>query len=330
MTSSPHTRLWLVILFLITLALSLLRYSADRSITGSFSLAWPDNSIAHFRLTALIIALIVGANLALSGLFLQSLLRNPLAEPFILGLSSGAGLGVMIALYVGHVMKLGDLSASSQTLPAVAGSLATLAIVFALSHRRRVLDPVSLILIGTVCSTIAGAGIMFFQHLVPTGLRAEFTTWLMGFIPEVASPSFLFASASLTFFAIIVGLVLAKSMDAATLGDDEARSVGLHLPRFRAILFTLAGILAAVTVALAGPIGFVGLVAPHASRFILGPRHAPLVIASACIGASIILAADSFRQMLDFGAGRMPIGILTALFGGPVFIYLLLSGRGRA
>ena len=123
---------------------------------------------------------------------------------------------------------------------------------------------------------------------------------------------------------------MGRSMDAATLADDEAHSVGLAIGRQRLAMFVLAGILAAVAVAVVGPIGFVGLIAPHVARLILGPRHGLLALGAALCGVVLLVGADVARQALDLGAGRMPPGIFTAIIGGPMFIWLLLTGRGQS
>jgi iron complex transport system permease protein len=312
-----------------------LRLYITRSMVGDVSLHWPAANVAGFRWTALANGAIVGASLGLSGMLLQALLRNPLAEPFILGISSGAGLGVMIALYIVTVHASAAQQVSSQssvfTLPAMMGAIGVLGLVYLLGQRRGVLDPVSLVLVGVIISTVCGAGIMFVQHLVPTGLRGEFTSWLMGYIPEVTlSRSSALLWSGVTFLGLVLAVILGGAMDVATLGDDEARSVGLAIGRVRSGLFVLAGLLAAIAVAIAGPIGFVGLIAPHAARLVLGPRHASLAIGSAMLGVAIVVGADVARQAIDVGGGRMPIGIFTALLGGPAFIWLLLSGRGQA
>lgn len=312
-------------------AVGLLRLLIDRDpVSGVVSLAWPQPSYASLRWTALVLGAIVGGGLAICGVMLQALLRNPLAEPFILGLSSGAGLGVMAAMYVAYALGHAGWLGESHSAPAVAGALAVLALVYALGQKRGVLDPVSLVLVGVIVSAVCGAGIMFFQHLVPTGLRGQFTLWLMGNINEGISRASLLIAASLTGLGIVVGVVMGRAMDAATLGDDEARSVGLSIGWLRFGMFVLAGAIAAVTVSVAGPIAFVGLIAPHAARLLLGPRHGPLIIGSALAGVALVVGADVARQALDFGGGRMPIGVFTAIIGGPAFIWLLLSGRGQA
>jgi iron complex transport system permease protein len=318
-----------MLIFIVIAYVRLMIYRDPR--VGRIEFEWPEADLRTYRWTPLLAGMIVGASLAVSGVLLQALLRNPLAEPFILGLSSGAGLGVMAAMYV--VYALGATESTflgTRAGPAIAGGLATLAVVYTLGQRRGWLDPVSLVLVGVIVSAVAGAGIMFFQHLVPTGLSGEFTLWLMGNIPLSLTELTLWLSAGLAAFGICVGVIMGKAMDVATLGDDEARTVGLSIGSLRLWMFALAGTLAAVTVAIAGPIGFVGLIAPHAARLALGPRHTTLVIGAALCGMIVIVGADAARQAIDLGGGRMPIGIFTAVIGGPAFIWLLRSGRGQS
>jgi len=239
-------------------------------------------------------------------------------------------LGVMAAMFAVHQLGLTGWIADAYTLPAIIGGLATLAVVYGLGQRRGLLDPVSLVLVGVIVSSICGAGIMFFQHAVTTGLRSEFTLWLMGHIPQTVSPWTLGFTVGLTLLAAAWACRMGGAMDVGTFGDDEARSVGLRLGRVRFLMFALAGTLAATTVAVAGPIGFVGLVCPHAARLVLGPRHGALVVGAALAGIIMVVGADVARQGIHLGTGRMPIGIFTAFIGGPAFIALLLTGRGRS
>lgn len=301
----------------------------DREPTGLIGLAWPEPAYSQFRWISMANGMIAGATLGVSGVLLQALLRNPLASPFILGASSGAGLGVMVALYLAYSTGETVFTAAGSTIPATLGAVGTLGVVYALSQRKGWIDPVSLILIGVVVSTICMAGIMFFQHLVPTGLRGEFTTWLMGYIPENTSFEVLLLTGSIAALCLVLAILLGNAMDVASLSDDEAHSVGLEIRLQRITMFVLAGVLTAVAVAVVGPIGFVGLISPHVARLVLGPRHAPLVLGAACCGVIVLVGADVGRQALDLGGGRMPPGIFTALIGGPVFIWLLLTGRGR-
>jgi iron complex transport system permease protein len=321
--------LGLAALALMAIAVCVLRIYITRA-NGDVFLSRPDGSIATFRFTAMSVGVIVGCALAVSGVLLQALLRNPLAEPFILGISSGAGLGVMAAMYIAYLRHGLGAGGEERLTPAIIGALLTLALVYLLGQRRGWLDPISLVLVGVIVSAVCGAGIMFFQHLVDTGLRSQFTLWLMGYIPESVDVWALRASALIAIIGLIVGVIMGRAMDAATLGDDEARSVGLAVGPLRLAMFALAGLLAAATVAIAGPIGFVGLIAPHAARLVLGPRHTALVIGAALCGVALVVGSDVARQAIDLGGGRMPIGVFTALIGGPAFIWLLLSGRGQS
>ncbi|MHC4990828.1 MAG: FecCD family ABC transporter permease [Planctomycetota bacterium] len=245
----------------------------------------------------------------------------------------------MVQLAVAHLAVGGGAAAVAvrwsdavpgHTLPALLGALMTLTVVYLLSQRRGLVDPITLLLIGIVVSTICGAGIMFCQHLVPAGAKSDFLVWLMGHVPEATQTSGLVFSGTLMGIGLVVATTMGRAMDAATLGDAEARSVGLSIGPLRVGLFALAGALTAVTVALAGPIAFVGLIAPHAARLVLGPRHGPLVVGAALLGVIVVVGADAARQAIDLGGGRMPIGIFTALLGGPAFIWLLLSRKGQA
>ena len=335
--SKPHKRQgrlwWILVLLAVAIAVCILRLLIDRTPQGEVSLAWPQagpQGWAVFRWTALAVAAIVGCSLSTSGVMLQALLRNPLASPFILGLSAGAGLGVMIAMYIAsETPGVGD-QMRVDAVPALVGALGVMCIVYLLAQRGGVLDPLTLILVGVIVSAICGAGIMCVQFLVPTGTRGEFMGWLMGSIPQIVSGPTLVIAGGIALGGVLIGLLMGRAMDTASLSDAEARSVGLWIGWLRLLLFCVAGILTAMTVAIAGPIAFVGLVAPHVGRLLLGPRHGGLVVGSALIGIALVVGADAARQGLDLGAGRMPIGVFTALLGGPLFLWLLLSGRGQA
>jgi iron complex transport system permease protein len=320
----------LVVLAVVALAAMALRLLIDRDLDGAISLVWPDDRLLPIRSTALIMGAIVGVSLAVSGVLLQALLRNPLASPFILGVSAGAGLGVTAAKYINYRVGEELIPESGEILPALGGAVFTLVLVWLLGRRRGWLDPVSLVLVGVVIATMLGALTMALQYMSPAGLHKDISVWMMGHIPESKPLTTLLAAGTCALVGVVVGVLLGRAMDAATLGDDEARSVGVSMGALRVWLFLLAGALAASAVAVAGPIGFVGLVAPHAARLVLGPRHGPLVIGAALLGVAIVVGADVARQAIDFGVGRFPIGIFTALIGGPVFIWLLRTGKGQS
>ena len=303
------------------------RLMITRSTTGELSFVWPESVYIGYRLVPMIAAIIVGGALGVSGMGLQVLLRNPLASPWILGLSSGAGLGVMASMMIEHYRGIGI--PEGETIGAIAGAILALVAVYSLSRGRGGLDPVTMVLVGVVVSVICGAGIMVLQHLVPMGLRGSFTTWLMGSLPETMS----YVRLGILGGVVCVGTLLlawwGPSLDAACLSDDEATSVGVHLPSLRFRLFLVSSILAAVGVIIAGPIAFVGLIAPHGARLLLRSNHRMLAFGSAIVGALLLVCADDARQLLDLGTGRLPVGILTSGIGGFVFLLLLLRGRGK-
>ncbi|MCB9846245.1 MAG: iron ABC transporter permease [Phycisphaeraceae bacterium] len=316
MVSRP--RIALIALGLLLVASVLLRLCAQ-----SASLAWPqDPVILEIRAHRIAIAATVGAALSLAGLALQALLRNPLASPDLLGLASGAGLGVTCSYFAGHLAGLGSTALYGTTTPAILGSFITLGATYLLAQRRGLLDPVPLILLGVIVSILCSAGTMLLQSLLPDG-GLETRRWLLGSLREDAPTLqlWLIAVASVAGLAWLVRT--GRAMDAASLGDDEAASVGVRLGALRISLFLIAGLLTAGSVMLAGPVGFVGLVCPHVARLLAGPSHRALAVCSALAGAALVVLADVLVRVVEPSSGRLPIGVLTALLGGPVFILLL-------
>jgi len=154
--------------------------------------------------------------------------------------------------------------------------------------------------------------------------------WFMGQVPEMPSRGTLFTAIMVLSIAFAASVRSAAALDVASTSDDEAESLGVSLRTLRVMLFVCAGTLASASVALCGPIAFVGFVAPHIARVVLGARHTALVPASLLAGAAVLVWADAIRQSIDIGAGRLPIGVLTALIGGPIFLIVLRSGRSRS
>ena len=325
------TRRWLMLgaLLLAAVVVCLLRLLIDRPPGGDLTLSWPHPDWMQFRLTAMATAVIVGGSLAIAGALLQTMLRNPLASPFILGVSSGAGLGLMIMAWLVYMTGAPVTSLPGQWWPsALAGAMGALAVVFLLGRRRgdggsAWLDPVALVLVGVVVSTICAGGMMFFQHLVPTGLRGQFTTWLMGSIPEYVSIWRLVLSASLAIIGLLYALGQHRNLDVCLLSDDEAVALGVPLGTLRLGVFLVCGVLTSIAVSLAGPIAFVGLIGPHAARLLVGARHAWLLPASVLCGVVLLVGADVLRQVIDLGGGRMPVGVLLTIGGGVLFLVLL-------
>ena len=307
-----------------------------RLVVGGPTWGLPENAeFWALRLDRAWAAAIVGASLAVGGVLLQSLLRNPLASPDLIGPAAGAGLAVMIRVYLataltaGGAASLGQSSAAANAPAALAGSLGALALVYSLSQRRGFIDPVSLVLVGVIVGVICGAATMFVAHLMPDR-GFSVARWTLGELSDETPRRTLLLASLAAGVTVTVAVALGPAMDVAALGDDEALSTGVPIARLRIALFLLSGVLTAVAVVLAGPVGFVGLVCPHIVRLLAGPAHRTLVLGSAVAGATLIVAADAAVKAVNLGGGRMPIGVITALVGGPVFIVLLRRGTARS
>jgi iron complex transport system permease protein len=319
---------WIILLAAAVVAVLVLRLLIDRDPwTGAVSLAVPDIAWRGFRVTAALAGALVGGALALSGALLQASLRNPLASPSVLGVSSGAGLGVMLALYIAHVSGLSD---PPWMPPAMLGAVLAVVLVLVLGRRDGWPDPVSTILAGVIIATMCGAGMVLLQGLVPEGLRGRFLAWALGTIPETLPTAALPVLGGLLAASIGWGLLAHGRLDALLLDHVSATSIGASPGRTRLICLVAAGILTAVTVAICGPLGFVGLVGPHVARLLVGPRHALLIPAAVLAGAVLVVGADVLRQVIDLGSGRLPVGVLTTLAGGPFFLWLLRRGGRHA
>ncbi len=298
---------------------------------------WPESpEIWGARLHRLVPGLLVGSSLAIGGVLLQSLLRNPLASPDLIGPGAGAGLAVMMRAYV-LFQIIGpkasetalDSGAAANAPAALVGAVGALVLVYFLSQRRGLVEPVSLILTGVIVSILCGAVTMLLANLLgEPGFRVA--RWSIGALSEDTSDAALAIVGAGVAVGLCAGLYLGPAMDVASLSDDEARSSGVGLGRLRVVLFILAGALTAGAVVLAGPVGFVGLACPHLVRLLAGPSHRVLLLGSAITGAALVVGADALTKAIaPFGSGLIPIGVLTALIGGPVFIVLLRHDAGR-
>ena len=311
----------------------LLAAAAARLLVGSSAFGWPGGVILALRAERLGVGCAVGVALAVSGLALQALLRNPLAEPYLLGLSTGAAAGMVGA----SVLAGGAVGAGlAGGLGAAAGAGLAVAVVFTLGRRGGVLDPLGVLLVGVVVSTIGGAGVLLLGHLGGPGVRDPLARWMLGTLGARAGSWPVLAAGVGGLAGLVAFARLGPAVDLGTLDPDEAASMGVAVGRLRAAEFGLAGLLAAAAVAAAGPIAFVGLIAPHFGRLLVGPRHRPLAVASALLGAALLVGADALGAAVALGserAGRpvgvVPVGVWTALLGGVVFLAAVRPRIGR-
>lgn len=316
-----------------------LRLMASAPIDGGIAFGWPSETVVRLRLTAIAAGVSVGAALAVAGVMLQALLRNPLASPFVLGVSAGASLGVAVVLAValtgagagaGLVASVVRAAgAGGHAVPAAVGAGLALATVAALGRGRAGtwMDPLAVLLAGVVVSAVCGSLVLALEHVAPGGLRQGMLAWMTGTIDDLLPGATLRTVAIAAGLGTLAGTVLAPSLDVLALGEDEARSVGASVGGVRTGLFIASGLLTAAAVAAAGPIAFVGLIAPHAARGLVGAGHRLLVPAAALAGAALLVAADAASQLLRIEGGRLPVGVFTALVGGPLFLMLLRRVR---
>ncbi len=276
--------------------------------------------LAEIRFPRALLALLVGAVLGLSGAVLQGLLRNPLADPALVGASSTAALGAVITFYFG----LASIHPAALPLGGMTGALiGTLAVAWLAGEDDTGL---TMILAGVAINSLAGALTALALNLAPSPYAAlEIVFWMLG---SLSDRSFEHVWLALPFMAV-GALLLASSgraLDALTLGEDTARSLGYRLTRLRLIIILGVGLAVGAAVSVAGSIGFVGLVVPHILRPWVGQQPSRLIPASALGGAVLLLAADSLVRLLPLQS-ELKLGVVTALVGAPFFLHLLLKAR---
>ncbi|NVO25007.1 FecCD family ABC transporter permease [Donghicola mangrovi] len=277
------------------------------------------------RLPRMLMAMVVGASLAVSGAVMQGLFRNPLADPGIVGVSAGAGTGAVVAIVLGGAMPFAALGPWLVPVAAAAGAWATIMVLYLIATRRGVTAIATLLLAGIAIAALAGAlsGVLIYAA-DDTQLR-DLTFWGLGSLAG-ATWTKLLAAGPLMLAGLACARPLARGLNGLALGEAAAHHIGLPVQRLKrlAILSTAAATGAAVAVS--GGIGFVGIVVPHLLRLISGPDHEELLPNAALMGASLLLLADLISRVIVAPA-ELPIGIVTATLGGPFFLWLLLRGR---
>lgn len=299
---------------------------------GSTGIHWPAPGQWAYRLEPVILASLVGAALAAAGVVYQAILRNPLADPYLLGVSTGASLaGYLWKLqFIGTL--LGELglgaAAVSQQFFAFAGALASVAIVLALSSRRGRLEPLTLLLVGVIVNAV-NAAIFLLISTISRDLTAV-PTFLIGGIQTNLSQQQIVTAAIFIAAGWISLMWIAGHLNTAILGEGEAQSLGVRIHRLRWTAMVVASLITASAVAISGPIGFVGLVCPHLARLVVGADQRRLLPISTALGAALLAAADAAsRLMIGSAQTWLPVGVLTALLGGPFFLALLWQNRRR-
>jgi iron complex transport system permease protein len=281
--------------------------------------------VREFRLPRLAVAALVGAGLSLSGVVLQGLSRNALAEPGIIGINAGAGFGVVLLLYLsaGGRSVRGLASAPSMMLPlaALVGAGVAAAAVFGIASKRGSLSPVRLLLVGIAVNAAVGAATLVVSMRLDQQLYNFAVTWLTGTIAGVGWGE---AAAPLPWLALFVPVVMvnADTLDVLALGEEPAIGLGVPVERRRRLLLLAATAAAGASVAVAGAIAFVGLMGPHIARRVVGRRHRTLIPAAMLVGAVLVAAGDTIARTL-VAPTELPVGVVVAALGAPYFLYLL-------
>ncbi len=279
----------------------------------------------HLRLPRVLMGFLIGASLASVGVALQALLRNPLADPYVLGVSSGAALGASLAMLFG----IGTTLAFLPALPlfGFVGGLLSLVVIYRLAQSRGNFPIQSLLLAGVILNAILTAVIMFITSIMEPTRSAGLMAWLMGSLTAPGYP----ALAVLALY-VVGGMTIlmqkAHTLNILTLGEEMARSLGVETELVKKRLFALTALLTGAVVSVSGMIGFVGMVVPHAVRMLVGSDHRLLLPASALVGGMFLALSDTIARTV-LAPTEIPVGIVTALAGGPLFLYLLLWRKHR-
>jgi len=281
--------------------------------------------VLRVRLPRVLLALLVGASLSVAGVLFQALLRNPLADPFVLGVSGGAALGGISVLALGASYGL-----SHTAIPpaAFAGAVLTTFLLGIVTGVRGRASATSLLLTGVVFNAFASAGIVFIASYAGANESAGVFLWLIGSLATVRAD----IAGWVTLF-LVAGLAcalpLARSLNVLALGEEPALQLGVDVGRVQRVLLVAASLMVGAAVSVAGLIGFVGLIIPHLLRLVIGPDHRLLVPASALAGAAFLVLCDTAARTL-LGGRELPVGALTSLLGGPVFLWLLRRQQRQA
>ena len=278
-----------------------------------------DTIIWQIRFPRVLLATLVGATLSLGGLVFQALLRNPLAEPYILGISSGAGIGAIIGILLGFSRFPGV------SLTAFAGSTATLLVLLVMSSGQKIMKKESLLLSGVMVNAFCGALIMFLISVTQDARLHNILFWLMGDL-SLADIRQVGGLAAMLFPCFVLLFWFSNPMNLLLVDREMAQTMGVNVKSVTATLLVVTSFMVSATVSHCGPVGFVGLVMPHLLRLLLGPDHRILVPACLLGGGAYMVLCDLLARVLP-EQGEMPAGVITAMIGAPLFILLLKKSR---
>lgn len=281
------------------------------------------NIIWALRLPKVIVAACTGAGLVLTGILMQAITKNPLADPYVLGISSGASAGAVISLLMGPLPLIGKVPLTESSF---AGALLTAVIVFVFGSKNGKIDTTKMILVGMALSSFFSALTNIVIFLTPDSRRVQSATfWLTG---SFAGTDWTEVPVAIGILAVSMLLILplTRELDALLIGEDIARNTGVNTVRIKWILILVSTLLTSILVSMSGAIGFVGFVIPHIARNIVGAAHKRLIWFSVLLGAIFMVWADLFARIM-FSPQELPVGVVTALCGTPAFLWMLRKSR---
>jgi len=321
-------RVWLAVAIcaavaVATLCVAPLIGSASIDYARAFAGQSPDKEILFYtRLPRVLLALLAGGTLGVAGVLFQALLRDALATPYTLGISSGASLGAVIAICLGW-REVAGLSAV--WICSFAGAALVLLVVLGIASEGRRMSSFTLLLAGISINTICLAAILFLQYIANFGQTFAIVRWMMGGIDAVEYSTLAWLAAA-TLPAVTLIFLKARDWNLMAVGEDWAAARGVNVPRLILTGYLLGSFVTGSVTALTGPIGFVGLIVPHALRLRLGADHRVLIPCSFLLGAAFLAVCDTLARTV-LAPTEVPVGVVTALLGGPFFIGLLRSKR---
>lgn len=273
-----------------------------------------NQQILHLRLARIMLGILVGAGLGVCGVTLQAILRNPLAEPYLLGTSSGAGLGAVIAIILG-------LSSAYLPFAAFSGAILSIVLVYNLAKEGGKIPVQSLILSGVIVAIALSGIIIFLVSVFSNEALHGIMWWLLGSL-QIYEFKLLLVVGLIVILGIISIFFLSQDLNAISIGEEEALHLGIEIETIKKILFLITALITGALVSVSGMIGFVGLIVPHMMRLVVGPNHKVLIPATCLAAAAFLVLCDTFSRSL-LPPVEIPIGVITSLIGAPIFIILL-------
>jgi len=276
--------------------------------------------IMQLRLPRVICGALVGAALATGGVIYQGIFRNPMADPYVIGASTGASVGSALVLFLG--ISISFFGVNTLQVLAFVGSLSTVLLVYTLARVGSKVPITTLLLTGIAVGFLQNAIVMYLQTTASTELLHGWAYWIIGSLVPTENWGDVFSILPFVVIGLIVAYLFSRDLNILALGEDQAQYLGVEIEKVKRILLITGGLLTAAAVSITGLIGFVGLIIPHLTRILIGPDHRVLLPTAAIAGATFLMTCDAFARVI-MGSGEAAVGIITAFAGAPFFLYLL-------